>query len=437
MEKSPFQIIILVVSGVLIVVGVIVFALLGGRFSGSSSVGTVVIWGTQDQGAMQSALDSLRQNDSSFTNVSYVQKSASAYVSDLVNALAGGKGPDLFILPQDQALAFADKVALVPYSAVSQNAYTSSYIDEGNLFLTSQGALALPLAVDPLVMYWNRDLLSAAAIAQEPQYWNEVLADAPKLTSIDASSNVKKSAAALGLWSNIPNAKGILSALFMQAGDQIVITGQSGPEAIFGAQPSNAAENPAESALRFYTQFADPGKSVYSWNRSLPQAQTAFVGGTVGLYFGYGSEYQNLLALNPNIHIGVAMLPQAQGGATLTYGKMLGVAIARSTQNPSGALTIAKKLSDATGDAAVSAALGLPPARRDLLSNLPTDPVGNVLARSALIARGWLDPSPAATDQIFKQMVESVLSGQDTPADAVAAASQKFYALIGPAAINP
>ena len=40
-------------------------------------------------------------------NVTYVQKSASTYEQDLANALASGTGPDLFIMPGNEALYVA------------------------------------------------------------------------------------------------------------------------------------------------------------------------------------------------------------------------------------------------------------------------------------------------------------------------------------------
>src|SRR6185369_6331845 len=123
---------------------------------------------------------------------------------------------------------FENKVRPIPYSTVSQSTYVSSYIDEGNLFLTPQGALALPFSVDPLVMYYNRDLLASAGVASAPQHWNDSLSLSPKLTSLDASQNVKRAAVSLGAWSNILHAKEILSTLFIQAGEPITARSAQG-----------------------------------------------------------------------------------------------------------------------------------------------------------------------------------------------------------------
>src|SRR4029077_4237029 len=129
-----------------------------------------------------------------------VKKSPATYQTDLLNAMAAGTGPDLFIVSQEELGAFGDKVLIIPYNTISQATYLGSYIDEGQLFLTSQGELALPFMVDPLVMYWNRDLFASAGQAQPPQYWTDLIALSPKITSLDNSQNVKRAAVALGQW---------------------------------------------------------------------------------------------------------------------------------------------------------------------------------------------------------------------------------------------
>src|SRR6185437_9882404 len=227
MKTSNFQLIALVLFGFFILLGVGAFAAFGGLLGGSQ-VGPVTIWGTLDSNTINTMIATLRSSDKTFANVKYVQKDAATYDATLVNAMASGQGPDLFLVPQDEATSFANKITPIPYSVMSQAQFTNSFIDEGQIFLASNGALALPFTVDPLVMYWNRSLFATAGLAQPPQYWSDFLTIAPKLTSLDAGQNVHQSAVALGTWKNVDNAKAILSTLFMQAGDPIVTRGTDG-----------------------------------------------------------------------------------------------------------------------------------------------------------------------------------------------------------------
>ncbi len=428
---STFQVIVLGIFATMIMVGIGVFALFGGVL-GSKSLGPVVIWGTLDQQTMEGVIDTLHASDKSLDGVTYVRKDPDTYDTDLVNAMAAGTGPDLFLLSGDDLESFSDKILTIPYSVLSQGSYDASYVDESQLFLTPQGELALPFTIDPLVMYWNRDLFASAGIASPPQYWNDFLTLAPKITSLDARSTVVKSAVALGEWQNIPNAKLILSALFLQVGDNIVQRDSSGaPTVVFGSNPDSAATNPAESALRFYTEFSDPSKTSYSWNRSLPSAQDAFVAGDVAMYLGLASEYGDISQRNPNLHFSVALLPQIQGNSTqVTSGHIEGIAISRTAGNVQGALAVAQKLSSQAGVGLIAGALSLPPVRRDVSVDTSGSAAAAVFVQSALIASGWLDPNPAGTDQVFQTMIESVQSGASTPAGAVSQGAQELSQLL-------
>ena len=428
--SSSFQVIVISIAIIFLVAGVVTFALFGGAF-GNSGQGPVVIWGTLDAQTMQSVVNSLKVSDNSFNNVTYVQKEPALYENGIINAIAAGTPPDIFLLPQANIAQFADKIQPISYNSVSQTTFTNSFVDEGQLFLTPSGALALPFTIDPLVMYWNRDIFASAGVSLPPALWKDLINNAPHLTQLDASKNITRSAVALGLWSNVTNAKAIFSTLVMQAGDPIVIEKNGIPISVFGTNPNNSTGVPAESALRFYTDFANPSKSVYSWSRALPSAKDAFAAGNTAVYFGFASEFGALQARNPNLHFGVAVMPQAQGATTdITYGSITGLAIPRGAKNPSGALAMAQKLTAAPAITFVAKSFNEPPVRRDLIQNVPSDAVQQTFMKSALISRAWFDPNPPATDAAFQTMVESVVSGAVATSDATSAGAQAFARLL-------
>jgi multiple sugar transport system substrate-binding protein len=430
MKMTNFQIIVTGLFAFFLLLGVGVFAAFGG-LRGNASTGPVTIWGTVDSALMNNLITTLRNGNSTLADVTYVQKNPATYDSDLLNAMASGSGPDLFLVSQDNLYSFSNKITTIPYSDVSQAEFTNSFIDEGQLFLTQSGELALPFSIDPLVMYWNRSLYATAGVAEPPQYWNDFLTLAPKITSLDASSNVGQAAVALGTWQNITNAKAILSALFMQAGDTITAQNSAGQVvSVFGQTPANAPANPAESALRFYTEFANPSKTSYSWNDSLAQSSDAFVNGNLATYFGFASEYSTIAARNPNLSFGVGVLPQLQGNSThSTFGQLTGLAISRTSTNARGALAVAEALTSQQAISLLTPALGLPPVRRDVSVDTSNNAPMQVFVESSLIANAWLDPTSAQTDTVFQNMIEQVLSGAQQPAGAVAEGAQALTQL--------
>ncbi len=316
------------------------------------------------------------------------------------------------LLSQDSILTHADKLIFVPYDRISERVFRDTYIDEGELYLFADGILGIPFTVDPLVMYWKRDMLSGAAIASPPKFWDELFEMAPKVVVRDKANNITKSFTALGEYQNVTNAKETLITLIMQAGNPIVSFGERGLDAVL-SDNRGFATSPAEAALRFYTEFSNPVKSVYSWNRALPSSRQSFIGGDLALYFGFASELASLRRANPNLNFDVTVLPQSRDSSVrTTFGRMSAFAIPRTSRDPVSALTVASVLSSAPVLSSLSQASLLPPVRRDVLAIKQTDAFLTVFYDSALMSRAWLDPAPAETGAVFQRMVENTVSGK-------------------------
>ena len=425
-----FQTILLSVFGFFIIAGIIFFAAFANTGK-TKTISNVVIWGTLDATAFQNVITAQSNTETRFQHVTYVQKNAATFDADLADALAAGKGPSLFLLRQDSILGARDKILAIPYSSISAKTFNDTYIDEAQLFESSSGILAMPLLVDPLVLYWNKDALAKNGFAQPPQYWDEVFTMAEKMGIKDISGNITTGAIALGESVNIPNAKQIVSMFVMQAGGTVTYIDANGViETGLSRLTSDASERPADSALRFYTSFANPTESVYSWNRSLPNARDAFAQGIVGLYVGYASEMPTIAGLNPNLNFDVAPVPQIRNTTrNVTFGNVYALAIPRTAANATDAATVAGLLSSASVASALSVALNLPPVRRDLLSQ-SADGAMQVFDGAALISAGWLDPDPTKTDALFTTMISGVTSGSARLTEAVDKAGQAITALL-------
>jgi len=188
---------------------------------------------------------------------------------------------------------------------------------------------------------------------------------------------------------------------------------------------------PAEAAVNFYTEFGNPSKPSYSWNRSLPNSTDYFLSGNLGLYFGFASEIGNLQLKNPNLNFDVASVPASrEGGTDVSFAHFNAFAVTKSSKNINAAFTVISILSGVDGSAAFSKYLKLPSARRDLLSKKPTDAYQSVFSDSAIRAKAWLDPSPNETDAIFKTMVESITSGRARTGEAVAKVNRELSSLL-------
>ncbi|OGI86325.1 hypothetical protein A3A05_01945 [Candidatus Nomurabacteria bacterium RIFCSPLOWO2_01_FULL_41_12] len=424
-----FQLITVIVFITLAVFGILVFsgAIPIGNDNAPGSLGTVVLWGTARAEVVAPMLEEFNIANPTFV-VRYVQKSAESFDQDLLEALASQSGPDLFFLPDNLAFHYANKISPIPFTSFPLASFKNNFAGAGEVFLTSKGILAFPISIDPLVMYYNRSILDSNGIVYPPIFWDEMSAFVPVITKKDDSNKIIKSAVALGHFSNVVHAKDIISALFMQGGNPIVAE-RAG---VFNsALNASSQQLSLASILKFYTDFADPGKDVYSWNKSLPNSNDAFSKEDLVFYFGYASELASLVNRNPNQNFLAAPFPQIRNASfKATASRVTGIAILSTSKNINTAFTAANLLS--TGDFASKFAIatGVAPVRRDLLQVKPTDAYFPVFYNSALFSKSWLDPSPDGTNDIFRRMIDGVLSNSVSPENAISDASSKLNLLL-------
>jgi len=433
-SSSNFQIILTVVFIVFAVVAVLIFAGIinvGGSKSGAAAAtGKVAIWGTIPKAAMNRLLADFNQLNNGSYSVSYEEKDPATIDSDLVEALASGLGPDLVLTPNDKILKYRNFIAPIPYTSLPEATFNSTFIQEADLNLMPEGIMGFPILADPIVMYYNLDMLQSAGIALPPKTWDDVTALVPSLTARDNVTNaIKKSAVALGTYDNIDHAKDIISLLLLQAGNPIISLAGGQLQASLGNNSAGGLSGVSKSAMQYYMSFSNPAQSAYSWNKSRADSRTAFIQGDLALYFGYASELFSIQTQNPNLNFDVAMIPQLKDAqAKSTFGRMMSLAVLKSSKNITTAYIAGNQLSgaDFAGKLAAVPELSLPPARRDLLSVRPT---GNNQAylltfyNSALISKAWLDPDPTATDKIFSDMVGNISSGLETYDSAISQAN--------------
>ncbi|MAZ67196.1 hypothetical protein CL652_00270 [bacterium] len=438
-KRSTFQIIIFGVFVFFIIIAVFVFAGLSGD-DGGRDIGVVKMWGSFDQDLMDAYLRRLSEQDSQAGNIDYEEIPEELFQSKLVEALANGNGPDLFILDQSNLLRHWEKVQPFAYeSSMDRRQFKNAFIDEAEMFLSEAGIRALPFSVDPLVLYWNRDMFAEAGFANPPAFWDELFLLAERITERDKANNIKRATIAFGEYDNVNHAKDIVSTLIMQAGGEVVGRYDDEVGALYaGLSPGgiNREVQPAQTALRFYSEFANPVKSVYTWNRSLPNSLDAFAQGKLAMYVGYASEVRTIQAKNAHLNFDVTKLPQIRSGEqkrTLTFGRLYALAVPKAANNPYGGSRMALLLSDTAPSDLFSKSIGTPSPRRKLLdakANPTDDPLEVIFRESALLSRAWLDPYSEETDKIFRRMIGDVTSGSLRLSDTIQRANQELRVLI-------
>ena len=422
-KANTFQTVLLIVFGFSILVALIVFVR-PRPDNKDINYGVVKIWGTLPSTIVREAIDEIEVN----IKIVYEQKRETSIRTELVEALASNYGPNLVILPYGKFIDYRTHLYPVPYEYFSERDFLDTYVEQAELYLTEEGELALPLLVDPIVMYWNKDIFSAQAISQVPTIWDEFKTLAPAMTIRD-DIRIIRSTIPFGQYANVNHAKDIISMLIMQAGAPIV-SADKGKLRVNVNEKINSVY-PATAAIEFFMEFSNSALPTYSWNRSLSSSKEMFIVGESAVYFGYASEVEEIKKTNPHLEFDVAMVPQVrESGRKLTYGRMNGVAVLKNSDNITGSLYAARLITSGTIAKKLSQELQLPPAHRGLLSQKPGGIYLPVFYNSAIISKSWPDPAPNETDKIFEDTIEGILSSRYSVDTAVAGMERQLEQVI-------
>ncbi len=423
-KLSTFQLIFGGIFVVFIVIGFLYFISSGKKNTAQQKgdyTGSLTIWSIIPQDLLTAPLEAFTGANPG-VRLTYKQINESDITGDLINALAEGNGPDIIMFPTDRLIQLRGILYPIAYANLSQDVFLQKYIDGASILTQPEGVYGLPVLVDPMVMYVNRDILTSTFTATVPQYWDEIAALAPGITQKNNAGLITRSAVALGFPLNISHVADIMTALFLQLGNPMVATDDLG-EAAGGIQyrttirgPGKFSAHPVEDAFEYTTAFSDSSKPVYSWTSGLPLSRDYFAADRIFVYFGYASEYGILRTLNPNLNFSIEMLPQMRNStAKATYAKIYALGLTKKSQNIAAAYALANSISQPEVMQPIYDSLAMPSVFKVSLAKPQTDHRAVVLKQSALISKTWLNPLPEAYDAAIIQNLQRILSGELLP----------------------
>lgn len=413
MKLRPFELALVVIFGFLFFGALLLLSTSnsGGQSDDASAqvIGNVSIWGTVPAVGVNEVLDGLAVSDKSFEKVSYRYIAEAEFNNELIKALADGEGPDLVFLSHERLVEMRKRISSISYESFPLPDIRNIYVDGANIFALSDGLYAYPIMADPLMMFWNRDIIATEGLFGAPQTWEEFVNQMfPKLIKRDFNRTIERGVVAMGEYDNIRNAFGIISALMIQGGSNLVTEDSRGRYSV-QLNVSSGNNNPLMSAADFYTRFSKPSNALYSWNRSYSEDRSEFTSGNLVFYLGFGSESAVLSKLNPNLNFDVAELPQgATATVRRTYAKFYGLSVLNSSKNLAGASAVMSKFGSEEVSNKLAQASNMAPVRKTSLAAGSNDTYGRVIYQSAAIARGWLNPNIAETNNIFGTMTRDI-----------------------------
>ncbi len=283
----------------------------------------------------------------------------------------------------------------------------------------------LPLSLDVLALYYNRDLLNNAGIINPPETWQEFAEDVRRLTLQDRYGNFIQSGASFGGATNVTNLTDILSLLMLQNGTPMI--GQGG-QAIFDKSSADDKDYyPGREALRFYTDFANPGKEIYTWNEEMINSLDAFVQGKSAFFFGYSNYLSVIKEQAPKLNFDIAKVPQISDSfKEINYARYWVETISKKTAYPNEAWAFILFADEAQNARTYVERVKHPTAHRALIEEQLEDFDLAPFVMGVLTAQTWYrGRNYSLVEEAFQEMVKYVVTGGKSIQDAIDYCAQR------------
>lgn len=403
----------IIAVALLVIGGLIALFYFGRQQSGPQLSGNITFWGAFDDPFTIQPLisDYKAKHPREKIDVFYEELNSDIYEQQLIDALAGIDGPDIFMFHSSWLPKHQNKIFPFATDANSLNSFRDLFPTVVQQDFAPDGIIyAYPLYLDTLATYYNQDIFDAKGISLPPRTWNDLEKIIPQIREIDRAGRITKAGAAIG-GSNrsINRAADILNLLMLQSG--VKMTDDEFRNAIFDSQEG-------DDALIYYTKFANPRDPSYTWNDSLPYSLDSFAAGETAVMFNYSHQSGFLKEKSPFLRFRVApMLQPENAQADVNFANYWGIAISNKTDNFALAKDFIEYLAtDSAASRKYLDATGKPPALRTLINeDIATKPDFAVFARQALTARSWPQIDNVAIDSIFSNVIADVNGARKTP----------------------
>ena len=395
---------------------------------------TLVVWNLWDNasswGEMIGAYTASVAADPSkpLIEIIYVQKVFSGnekYEDEFNNALIQGNGPDIITLNNSWLPRYKNKISPLDEGAKTAQAYQRKFVDVVSFdFLEGNKIYAVPLSMDTLALYYNIDILNSVGIFDPPRTWEEFNDAVRKLTERDDKGGIKRAGAAIGSDKNINRSSDILSLLMLQSGSTIVDNKHERATFMDPTESNNGEDikrTIGGTALQFYTDFANPVKTVYTWNPLMDYSIDAFYQMNAAMMFNYAYTIPTIRSKAPKLRFAVSPMPQISGATIpVNYANYWAMAVSIDSAHKAEAWDFLMYITNPEIAKKYLAKTSKPTAQRDLVSWQENGNDLNlaVFARQSLTAKSWYQKDNFAVETIFNDAINSVVLNRSTPENA-------------------
>ncbi|MBU1178108.1 extracellular solute-binding protein [Patescibacteria group bacterium] len=373
------------------------------------------MWGLWDDSEVFDELISTYQQENPNIAVNYKKYTYTEYEQTVIEALAAGKGPDIWMIHNTWLPKHKNKLGAITEGKMSVYEYQKTFVDVAAAdFISGDQIYGFPLYVDTLALYYNKDLFNTASIASPPSTWKEFKSNVKSLTKVDEFGDIQQAGASIGTAKNINRAVDVLYLLMLQNGTKMV-DDEKTAATFDGENTTSDGESyiPGLDALIFYTDFANPKKTIYTWNRSMPFSIDAFVEEKAAMMFNYAYYNEVIKSKAPKMNYGIASVPQIEGSPKrYDYSNYWGWVVSNASDKKDASWDFLTFLAKQESVKSYCETTGRPASRRDVVNDQLQNPDQKIFAQQALTAQSWYQADPSTIESIFTDMIESVALGE-------------------------
>lgn len=428
---------IILILSVVVIIGIIVIVL-GFLSNPKCKPANLEVWGLYDEPEVfTEAIKGFQDTSKCSIKITYKKMPAENYEQELINAFASDRGPDIWMIHNTWLPKHKDKIAELPQQTAKfsladfrkkfVDVVESDFVDNGKIY-------GLPLYLDTLALYYNKNYFNSAGISNPPETWDELIADLDKLTKRNQWGGIDRAGIALGTAENVNRATDILSLIMLQNGTKMTSDDKKTTAIDEGIILNNETYYPGKDALRFYTEFSSPSKRTYTWNRQMPYSIDAFADGKSAMMLNYAYHIPTIASKNSYLNYGISKMPQIKGrGFDVNYANYWAYTVSKKSKSPEAAWNFLLYLTGESVNKEYLKKTNQPTAQRNLVDWQKNDNLNlAVFAEQSLTAKSWYEIDSTKIEKILSDAIESIVLGGSTLDDAIGNVTNQINLLMKP-----